>query len=238
MPAQGKLYQLLFIDVKTVAHDLASLNPILQATAAVRAARVDSDLGAEQWLAQNGALHAEYARVSALALGYLTDEDGPDTLHLRTKVIMHESEEGILNQFLVLMQKPRFAGRELKLVAHNGKEFDLPFLARRLVVNGLKLPPPLNLLYKRSFENQALDTLEMWRFGERRHLVSLPVLAALLGLTDDPALLEHNKLAHQAFVAQDWPALEQVCRRDIELLVNIFLKMNGYPPLSAEQMRV
>src|SRR4030095_13597183 len=89
-------------------------------------------------------------------------------------------EKALLSDFKGMVEKMDAA--VLKLCSHNGKEFDYPYICRRMLVNGIGLPAALNIMGKKPWDVQHLDTMEMWKFGDYKHYTSLDLLAAIFNI--------------------------------------------------------
>jgi len=113
----------------------------------------------------------------------------------------------------------------LKFCAHNGKEFDYPYLCRRMLVNGLSLPAALNLMSKRPWEVQHLDTLEMWKFGDYKHYTSLDLLAAIFDIPTSKRDMDGSQVNAVYYQDKDLAKIKDYCLRDVVVLAQLFLKL-------------
>jgi 3'-5' exonuclease len=217
---------LLFIDIETVsgAEHLSQLSERMQKLWLRKAGFLQRDEGIsdEDLYFKRAAIYAEFGKVIVIGMGVLFwDED--QQLSLRVKTIEGHDETEVLEKFKhVIEQKYR---NSVVLCAHNGKEFDYPFLCRRMLVNGIEIPKALQLSNKKPWEVQHLDTLEMWKFGDRKHYSSLELLAELFGITSKTEL-SGDAVNHTYFQEQDLPKIARYCMEDVVVLAQLFLRYN------------
>ena len=125
-----------------------------------------------------GGIYAEFGKIVSISTGFFT-YSGPE-LSLRIKGFYDDDEGQLLNDFIELLEK--FDASKLILCAHNGKEFDFPYLCRRMLVNNITLPNVLDISGKKPWEINHIDTMELWKFGDRKNFTSLELLAALFDI--------------------------------------------------------
>ena len=126
-------------------------------------------------LQTRAAIFAEFGKVITIGLGFFAQENSE--WKFRVTCLMGHDEKVLLEEFKTILSK--FDEENLLLCAHNGKEFDFPYLCRRLLVNGLTIPYCLDMSGKKPWEVQHLDTMHLWRFGDYKHYTSLETLAAI-----------------------------------------------------------
>lgn len=175
---------------------------------------------------EKGAIYAEFGKVICISVGIFTkDKNG---FGLRIKSIAHESEYENLLAFKQLIES-KFDSKLLQLIAHNGKEFDFPYLCRRMLVNGIPVPVALDVRDKKPWEIHHLDTMDLWKFGDRKNFTSLELLAALFDIPsskDDIDGSMVNKVYHDE---NDLSRIAEYCRRDVMVTAQIFLRLFGLP---------
>jgi len=165
--------------------------------------------------------------VVCISIGYIYDE------HIRLKSFAGDDEYDLLNGFATLLQK-KFSGRDMSLCAHNGKEFDFPFIARRMIVNGINIPEKLNLFGKKPWEVAHLDTLELWKFGDYKHYTSLHLLTHILGIPSPKGDIDGSKVAEVYYKEKDLERIVKYCERDVWAVAQIMLKFQNKPILEFE----
>ncbi len=225
---------LLFIDVKTVAGaaSFGQLDARMQQHWVAKISRYkDEEPWTEaEWYANRASYYAEFGKIIGIGIGgvYWDDADQP---HLKIKTLVGEDEQTILTDFNQIVA--RYPPKDLVLCAHNGKEFDYPFLCRRLVTHGLELPLPLQLTGKKPWEIPHLDILEQWQFGDKRHYVALDLLAAALGVPTQPLPWSGDKTSFVYYQDGDLETIRQYTEQSVEMLVQVYLQINNAPLIAA-----
>ena len=175
---------------------------------------------------QKAGIYAEFGKVIVIGLGFFTfDDEG--TPNFRVKSISSHDEYEVLNQFREIVE--RFPQGSLRLCAHNGKEFDVPYLCRRMVTQGVPLPPALDIRGKKPWEVNHLDTMELWKFGDRKNFTSLHLLATLFGITSSKEIMRGDEVNHYYYKKNDLDTINQYCKQDVIVAAQVFLKMHGFP---------
>lgn len=162
---------------------------------------------------------AEFAKVVCISSGFVHVENGVS--HFRMKTFANDNEQALLTDFSKLLDE-KF-GKYL-LCAHNGKEFDFPFMARRMLINGVNLPKHLDLAGKKPWEVAHLDTLELWKFGDRKHFTSLKLLAHLFGLPTPKDDISGKDVARVYYEEKDLDRIATYCQKDVITLANLMLR--------------
>ena len=177
-----KIKNVLFLDVETVPikenfEDLSA--PFQKLWEEKTAWQRKDDTSPSEYYKIKGGIMAEFAKIICISVGYLFKEKGKN--HFRIKSFYGDDEKQIITDFNILLNA-QFNKKEHQLCAHNGKEFDFPFIARRTLINGLKLPSLLDIAGKKPWEINHLDTMELWRFGDYKNYTSIKLLAALFDI--------------------------------------------------------
>lgn len=225
-----ELRDILFIDIETVAQtpDYLSLNERLRAQWARKAAflkrhpeQTDEDLYHER-----AGIYAEFGKVISVAVGKYFDHDNGE-LGLKTKVYSGHDEKEVLTEFKAMLEK--LDSSTLRFCAHNGKEFDYPYLCRRMLINGIALPAALNLSGKKAWEVQHLDTMELWKFGDYKNFTSLDLLATVFEIPSSKEKIDGSQVNHVYYGENNLQKISEYCRGDVLVLAQLFLKLKGYP---------
>jgi 3'-5' exonuclease len=160
-----ELRDILFLDIETVAstHDFTTLDERMKTQWARKAGffRRDAGKSDEDLFHERAGIYAEFGKIICIAVGKFFDHESGET-GLKTRVYAGHDEKALLLQFKSMLEKMDPA--TLRLCAHNGKEFDYPYLCRRMLINSVGLPETLSLSGKKSWEGDHLDTLERWKF--------------------------------------------------------------------------
>ncbi len=230
---------ILFLDIETVAStdNYASLDERLKVQWARKAnffRQREEGQSDEDLFNERAGIYAEFGKIIVVAIGKFTEnEQGQRTL--RTKYYAHHNEAILLEDFRTALEKMD-QSQQLKLCAHNGKEFDFPYLSRRMLVNGITLPYVLNLSGKKSWDIPHLDTMEMWKFGDYKHYTSLDLLAAIFNIPTSKGELDGSKVNQVYYKDKDLKKIAEYCVGDVVAVAQLFLRMKGLPLIPAENI--
>ena len=177
-----KDYLVIDIETASTVEHFDSLDFRMQALWEKKASFMQNndERSAEDLYFDKGAIFAEFGKVICISVGVFTREED-DGIGIRIKSFAFESEKDTLEQFKELVEQ-KFSSETLKLIAHNGKEFDFPYLCRRMLVSEIEIPKALDARDKKPWEIKHIDTVELWEFGDRKNFTSLDLLAALFGV--------------------------------------------------------
>ncbi len=230
------LEEILFIDLETVPlyQSFKELDPTGQTLWQKKAGQRYPELPSDEAYEQKAGIHAEFSQVLIAGCGFF-HKSKDNQLIFRVKTFHNTNEKELLNEFIQLIDHTKRKKFRV-LCAHNGKEFDFPFLCRRMLVNGLDIPPVLDLAGKKPWEVMHLDTLELWKFGDRKHYTSLELMAYALGIPSSKSTFNGsmvNKVYQESGIT---PELLDYCLNDVVLLAQVFLKLRNEALLNNEQI--
>lgn len=178
-------------------------------------------------------LHAEFAKIVSIGVGFFYLNEN-QTLDLRVKSISNDDEKQLLKDFKELLENRLKTQR--RLVAHNGREFDYPFLCRRLLIHQLGLPAIFQNLRNKPWDNPHLDTMEMWRFGDRKNYTSLRLLAHLFGLPPYEDRIDGSMVSSIYHKDNDLERIAAYCRNDVITTAQLYLCMQNFPLVKEENI--
>ena len=167
---------------------------------------------------------AEFAKIICISVGYLFVEKNEN--HFRIKSFYGDDEKQIITDFNELLNS-QFSKKQHQLCAHNGKEFDFPFIARRTLINGLKLPVLLDIAGKKPWEVNHLDTMELWKFGDYKHYTSIKLLAALFNIPTPKDDIDRSQVAGVYWNDKDLERIKKYCQKDTLTVAQLILKYKG-----------
>jgi 3'-5' exonuclease len=178
---------------------------------------------------QRAGIYAEFGKIICISTGILRNQ------LLWIKSYYGEEEKELLLEFSEMLEKANEKQFRF-LCAHNGKEFDYPFLIRRMLVNGVQVPPILDLSGKKPWEVNHFDTMELWKFGDYKNYTSLELLAALFGITTPKDDIDGSDVARVYWEEHDLPRIVTYCHKDVKTIVNLFLRFQGKPVIQENQV--
>jgi DNA polymerase elongation subunit (family B) len=221
-----ELRDILFIDIETVAsvNNFSLLDERLKTQWSRKASflKREGDQTDEDLFNERAGIYAEFGKIVCVAVGKFIDVDSGETV-LKTKVYAGHDEQSLLIEFKSMLE--RHDPMSLKLCAHNGKEFDFPYLCRRMLINEISLPSVLNLSGRKSWEIPHLDTLEMWKFGDYKHFTSLDLLAAIFNIPSSKGDMDGSQVSRVYHQENDLDKIAEYCVRDVVVLAHVFMKL-------------
>ncbi len=224
-PFFEQLSNILFLDIETASstESFAELNPRLQPEwiRKERLIRRESILEPGELFFDRAGIHAEFGKVICVGVGYFQAKKKEKKYLFRSKVFAQEEEKETLLELKTLLEKKKWI-----LCAHNGKEFDFPYLCRRMLIQGISLPEPLQLAGKKTWEIRHRDTMELWRVGDFKHYTRLELLAAAFGIPSSKESMDGSEVNPTYYREKDLEKIKNYCLRDVEVTAKIYLAMN------------
>ena len=230
-----KLSNILFLDIETVPQE-ENWNSLSKTTQELFEQKTKyqrkDEFTAEQFYEKAG-IWAEFGKIICISVGYFIE--GKEKKQLRITSFFGDNEHQLLTGFKVLLDT-HFANKANVLCAHNGKEFDFPFIARRMIVHQIELPEKLNLFGKKPWEVAHLDTLELWKFGDYKHYTSLSLLTSVLGISSPKDDINGSEVAHVYYKEKDLQRIVTYCEKDTIAVAQILLRFNNETLLKEEDI--
>lgn len=192
------------------------------------------EITAEEFYERAG-IWAEFGKIICISVGYFSGEK--EHTKFRVKSFFGDDEKQLLIEFKQLLEN-HFSKQEHLLCAHNGKEFDFPFLARRMIIHQIELPKKLNLFGKKPWEVPHLDTLELWKFGDYKHYTSLKLLTHVLGIPSPKEDIDGSEVAKVYYQEKNLDRIVKYCERDTIAVAQIFLKLNNLELIKSENISI
>lgn len=180
-------------------------------------------------------IYAEFGKIICISCGVLQGADGHKKIVLKS--FYGDDEKLLLHKFSEMLNK--WSGGEQKyLCAHNGKEFDFPYLCRRMIINSLPIPSLLNIAGKKPWEVTHLDTLELWKFGDFKSFTSLNLLAYTLGIPTPKDDIDGSMVWSVYWKEKNLERIVTYCQKDVVTVAQIYLRMNGEPLIKPENIEI
>lgn len=180
-------------------------------------------------------IYAEFGKIICISCGCI--QGGGDDKKLIIKSFFDDDEHKLLTQFAAMLQK--WSGSSEKfLCAHNGKEFDYPYLCRRMIINGIEIPEALKIAGRKPWEVRHLDTLEMWKFGDYKSYTSLKLLAQALGIPSPKDDIDGSQVYSVYYKEKNLERIATYCQKDVVTLTQILLRMHCQPLVKPENVTI
>ncbi|QNF34239.1 ribonuclease H-like domain-containing protein [Adhaeribacter swui] len=236
MFAQLKLEDLLFIDIETVPGqanfaDLDERFQELWAKKSRQLAKIEPDPAD---IYERAGLHAEFGQIVCISIGILR-ETSAGHYTLRLKSFANTKEKELLLELCELLNT-KFTGKSHCLCGHNIKEFDIPYLCRRMLVNDICIPKLVDCTGLKPWEVPHLDTLHLWRFGDSRSYVSLDLLAALFKIPSPKTEMDGSDVARVFYEECDLLKISRYCEQDVVTVAQLLLRFKSLPMLQPEDI--
>lgn len=228
---------ILFLDIETVPQEkeYSLLSEQWKKLWDHKANLIAKDDETPEELYPRAGIYAEFGKIVCISVGYLI-EDG-NKREFRVKSFYGSDEKELLLDFCELLHQSYYAKTHF-LCAHNGKEFDFPYLCRRILVNGIQMPDILDLAGKKPWDVKHLDTLQLWKFGDYKSYSSLELLAALFQVPTPKDDIDGSMINHIYHHDRDLERIKKYCQKDVVSLASIFMRMNNKPSLTQEEVSI
>lgn len=201
--------------------------------------KAEADLSGEEvemLYREKAAIYAEFGKIICISVGIIV-RDADQKLGVRLKSFSHQDEKQLLRDFCQLLSQYYNNPDKFFLCGHNIKEFDIPYICRRLVVHQLEFPKLLQIHGKKPWEvKYLLDTMELWKFGDVKTFTSLKVLAAVLGFPSPKDDIDGSDVGRVYWEEHDLDRISFYCEKDVLASVQLFLRFRRLPILTADQI--
>ena len=228
-----KLDQVFVIDIETVpqVEKFEDLPTHLQELWDLKSRyqRKDDQSAAEFY--ERAGIWAEFGKIVCISVGFFFQQE--KKVHLKVSSFVDHDEKVLLKKFTALLNKQ---ASQLQLCAHNGKEFDFPYLCRRMLINDLQIPVQLQISGKRPWEIKHIDTMELWKFGDYKNYTSLNLLAAVFGLPTPKDDMDGSMVRSVYYVEKDLERISTYCQQDVVTTAQVLLRFKGMEVIPKENI--
>jgi len=239
-----KIDKILFLDIETVPQT-AELNQLpyelqklweekFEAQRRRMPDRYPADANAENSYTKDAGIYAEFGRIVCISVGYIYSNNGERSM--RIKSFASDNEAQLLRDFATLLNK--MITTEHNLCGHNIKEFDIPYIARRMLINAIDLPDILNISAKKPWEVRFIDTLELWRFGDYKNYTSLKLLTAVFGIPTPKDDIDGSQVAGVYYKEKNLKRIATYCEKDVLATCQLYLRLSGLPLLEEKNIEI
>ena len=198
-------------------------------------------LTAGEFYPQRAGVMAEFSKIVCISIGYFIREQH---LKIRVKSFYGDDEKKILTDFLQTVSKIESFNNNWCFAGHNIKEFDIPFICRRLLVNNMRIPPYLDFQNMKPWETNIVDTFQYWRFGDYKNFTSLKLLAAAMGVPSSKDDIDGSmvgELYHSGNIQEREINMKRIaayCQKDVVTTANIILRFKNAPIINADDVEI
>lgn len=226
MASAYALHNILFLDIETVPQqpDYQSLSDDWKHLWDLKSASLLKYREEEtrESLYPRAGIYAEFGKIVCISCGVI--QGSGDQKKMTLKSFSGDQEKLLLGAFCEMLSKWSL-GEPKYLCAHNGKEFDFPYLCRRMIINGINIPSLLNIAGKKPWEVNHLDTLELWKFGDFKNYTSLNLLAHVLGIPTPKDDIDGSMVWEVYWKENNLPRIVTYCQKDVVTVAQVFLRL-------------
>lgn len=225
---------ILFIDIETVPA-VPSYDELDEAMQHLWVKKSQQFRSAEQSAGdvyERASIYAEFGKIICISAGLITERN---PFRFRLKSFYGEDEKSILVEFSAMISKFT-RNREALLCAHNGKEFDYPYIARRMIVNGTIIPDLLDNAGKKPWDIKLIDTMDLWKFGDYKSFTSLTLLTAILGIRSPKDDIDGSMIAGVYWKDKDLKRIVAYCEKDVLAVARVLLRFMNQPGIEEDRV--
>ncbi|MGQ9847932.1 MAG: 3'-5' exonuclease [Bacteroidales bacterium] len=219
------LNKILFLDIETVSQyrDYNELPEVFKQFWSEKAAKIDKDKTPDD-LYERAGIYAEFGKIICISVGLVYNTS--NGYFARIKSYYGHDEKDLLMRFFELLNT-KYSGEDHFLCAHNGKEFDFPYIARRALIHRIKLPKILDIAGCKPWEVRHLDTMELWRFGDYKSYTSLNLLSAIFDIPSPKDDISGKDIYRIYYHEKDLNRIVTYCQKDVVTLIRVFMSYRG-----------
>ena len=232
------IYNLIFIDIETVPQVSSwdRLSAMMQELWAAKHAtlKIDNETAEEGYLRRAG-VYSEFAKIVCVSVGFFRMDKERQRRTFRVKSIFGDDERVLLDELLRMIAKSFGDAERFHFCGHNIREFDLPFICRRLLINGFELPEMFDFSGKRPWEMQDVDTMQLWKFGDHKNFTSLKLLSAILDIPTPKDDIEGKDVCRVYWEERGLARIVEYCQKDVVTVGRLLLRFKGDKKLLQEE---
>jgi uncharacterized protein YprB with RNaseH-like and TPR domain len=225
--------EILFLDIETVpaSASYSEIDPVMQNLWDKKSKffREPDQDPAEVY--QRAGIYAEFGKIICISVGLVKVKESGN---IRLKSYFGEDERALLLEFAELLEKFTRLHKDATLCAHNGREFDFPFIARRMIINRIEIPEILDNAGKKPWEVKLLDTMDLWKFGDYKNFTSLELLTTILGIPTPKDDIDGSQVADVFYIDKDLERIVKYCEKDVLAIAQVLLRFMSLPAIVPE----
>ncbi len=235
-----QLGNILFLDIETVSQyatyaELPDAWKDLWSKKAEGLLRSSMELLTADVIYDKAAIYAEFGKIICISCGIIQGEG--ENRSMTIKSFFGDDEKTLLKEFCDMLTKWG-AGIQKYLCAHNGKEFDFPYLCRRMMINNECIPSLLMISGKKPWEVNLIDTMEMWKFGDYKTYTALHLLSHVLGIPTSKDDIDGSMVGAVYWKDHDLPRIVHYCQKDVITMAQVYLRLNREPLIAPQNIEL
>lgn len=230
-----KTEDVLFLDIETVpgSSSFEMLDPAFQLLWEKKSKQFRSPEQGAGDVYEKAGIYSEFGKIICISVGFIKEKN---PCSFRLKSFFGNDEKALLSDFSDMLSKFCKIHREAILCAHNGKEFDYPYIARRMIINRLVIPEILDNAGKKPWDVKLLDTMDLWKFGDYKNYTSLDLLTSILGIPTPKDDIDGSMVAGIYYVENDLERIVRYCEKDVLAIGQVLLRFMNLPKINDDRI--
>jgi 3'-5' exonuclease len=225
----------MFLDIETVPQQpsFEGLNPVMQNLWEKKSRQFRTAEQAAGDVYERAGIYSEFGKIICISVGLIIEKN-PFTFRLKS--FYGKDEKALLSEFTGMLLKFCRTHKEAVLCAHKGKEFDFPYIARRMIINEMVIPEILDNAGKKPWEVKLLDTMDLWKFGDYKNYASLDLLTTILGIPTPKDDIDGSMVAGIFYEEDDLNRIVYYCEKDVLAIARVLLRFMNLPQIPADRI--
>jgi hypothetical protein len=226
------LSQILFLDIETVPQtaEYSELSDKMKLLWDKKAQKITQNPDETPTsIYPRAGIYAEFGKIICIVVGYFFENK------FRIKSFSGDDEAKLLTDFAQMLEGFQ-KRKDPKLCGHNAKEFDFPYLCRRMIIHRIQIPEVLNVSGKKPWETSFLDTMDMWRFGDYKNYTSIDLLTSIFGIQTPKDDIDGSKVCEYYWQRKELKTIVTYCKKDVLAVAQVYLRLQNLSPISEDQI--
>ena len=225
----------MFLDIETVpeSSSFELLNQAMQNLWDKKSRQFRTSDQTAQDVYERAGIYSEFGKIICISVGFIR---GKNPFSFRLKSFFGKDEKALLSEFSAMLSKFSRTDKEATLCAHNGKEFDFPYIARRMIINDMSIPEILDNAGKKPWEIKLLDTMDLWKFGDYKNYTSLDLLTTVLGIPTPKDDIDGSMVAGIYYDEDNLRRIVHYCEKDVLAIARVLLRFMNLPGISDDNI--
>lgn len=230
-----KIEDVLFLDIETVPRfpSFKEMDPSFQALWDKKSKHFRSPEQSAEEIFERAGIYSEFGKIICISVGVIREKN---PFFLRLKSFFGDDEKLLLTEFSAMISKFTRSDKDVLLCAHNGREFDFPYIARRMIINRLEIPAVLDNAGKKPWETKFLDTMDLWKFGDFKNYTSLELLTSVLDIPTPKDDIDGSMVAKVYYEERDLPRIVRYCEKDVISIARVLLRFMNLPGIEDDRI--
>jgi 3'-5' exonuclease len=230
-----KVEDVMFLDIETVPESpsFGNLDPSKQNLWEKKSRQFRTPDQKAEEVYERAGIYSEFGKIICISVGIIREKN---PMNFRLKSFFGKDEKLLLIEFSEMLSKFSKSHKEALLCAHNGKEFDFPYIARRMIINGLIIPEILDNAGKKPWEIKLLDTMDLWKFGDYKNYASLDLLTTILGIPTPKDDIDGSMVAGIYYNDDDIQRIVKYCEKDVLAIARVLLRFMNLPGIDEDNI--